>query len=210
MLKSNRVLMVTSFAMIIIGIFSMVTGFMSVIGYSEMINDYVGDKELFNFINGGAYFMLCGAIHIFVSLLALSRIKNARSKLICVAVGLFTLAWQLAAFIYLLTLSFLSLRAGLMVIFPIVYLTASIISSVKERTSLVNEKGESDQPHKKIATPKDFLNFQFSFKRKNIDGLFSFRGKRQSKKIGSVNFSGKRRSARFNLKPTRKFKARRR
>ena len=210
MLKSNRVLMITSFAMIFIGIFSIVTGLMSVLGYSEIINDYIGDKELFNFINGGVYFMICGAIHIFVSLLALNRIKNSQSKLICVVAGLFTLAWQLAAFIYLLTLSFLSLRAGIMVIFPIVYLTVSIISSVKERTSLVNEAGESDQPHKKIATPKDFFHFNFSFKRKNIDGLFAFKGKRQSKKIGSMNFSGKRRSSKFNLKPTRKFKTRRR
>ena len=128
MLKSNRVLMITSFAMIFIGIFSIVTGLMSVLGYSEIINDYIGDKELFNFINGGVYFMICGAIHIFVSLLALNRIKNSQSKLICVVAGLFTLAWQLAAFIYLLTLSFLSLRAGIMVIFPIVYLTVSIIS----------------------------------------------------------------------------------
>lgn len=210
MLKSNKVLMIISFAMIIIGIFSIVTGFMSVLGYSDMINDYVGDKELFNFINGGVYFMLCGSIHIFVSLLAINRVKNSRSKLICVFLGLFTLAWQLAAFIYLLTLSFLSLRAGLMVIFPIVYLTVSIISSVKERTSLVNEKGESDQHHKKIATPKDFFKFNFSFRRKNIGGFFNFKGKRQSKKIGSINFYGKRHSSKFNLRPTRKFKSRRR
>lgn len=212
MLKSNRVLQLTSFGMIAIGIFSVVTGFLSALGYSEMINDYVGDRQLFNFINGGIYFVLCGIIHILVSIFALYRIRNMQSKLICVTIGMMTLAWQLAAFIYLLTLAFISLRAGLMVIFPSVYLTAAIVSSVKERTSLTDEKGETVGQRQKISTPKNFFNFQFSFRRKSIDGIFRLNGKRQSKDISSlfnIHF-GKRHASRVNLKPRRRFKSRKR
>lgn len=215
MLKSNRVLQLTSFGMIFIGFFSIVTGFLSALGYSDMLNDYVGNRELFNFINGGVYFVICGIIHVLVSILALYRIKNMQSKLICVIIGMITLAWQLAAFVYLLTLSFISVRAGLMVIFPAVYLTAAIISAVKERVSLIDEKGETVGNHQKISTPKNFFKFKFSFRRKNIDGIFQLNGKRRTKKISinslfSRSHSGKRHTAKFNLKPRRTFKSRRR
>lgn len=215
MLKSNRVLQLTALGMVIVGFFSIITGCLSTLGYSDMINDYVGDEKLFNFINGGVYFIICGFIHILVSVLALYRIKKAQSKLICVIIGMLTLAWQLAAFVYLLTLSFLSLRAGLMVIFPAVYLTASIISVVKERTSLVNENGEASVTPQKVSKPKNFFNFSFSFKRKNIDNMFYLKGRRHTNKLNisrlfNGRFSGKGHAPKFNLKPKRSFKIKRR
>ncbi|MDO5398420.1 MAG: hypothetical protein Q4G33_10870 [bacterium] len=215
MLKSNRVLQLTAFGMIIVGFFSIITGFLSTFGYSDMINDYIGNRELFHFINGGIYFVVCGIIHILVSILALYKIKTKQSKLICIIIGVFTLAWQLAAFVYLLTLSFFSLRAGLMVIFPIVYLTAAISSVVKERISLTDEKGDALSRNQRISTPKNFFEFNFSFKRKNIDDLFRLNGKRHTKKIsvsGLFNrrLSGKRHNVKFMHKPRRTFKSKRR
>ena len=207
MKKSTKVLQITSYAMISVGAFSIVTGIMALLNLSELINDAIGNATLFHFINGGYYFGLCGLIHIAAAVFALHKISAAESKLICIPIGMCILAWQLSAFIYLFTTArYISIRAGLMTILPMVYLTVSIICTVKDRTEAVNENGEDNHNRQKITSRKNFFNFNFSFRRKNIGNL-QMGGKLPKQRRLQINMSGKRHSAR--MPRMRKFTRRR-
>jgi hypothetical protein len=189
--------------MIVVGIFSIVTGFIALTGHSDWLSDKAGEQTFFNFINGGIYFMLCGAIHIVAAYLGFVRNKKALNSSVCIAMGIFTLAWQLAAFIYLFMEGYISIRVAAMVILPIAYLTSVIIIEVQARTSLNRENDNKQETQKALPFKKNHFNFNFSFKRKNFKG-FSFSGKRKSKKIGSINLPGKRRSG-VRLRMRKKF-----
>lgn len=209
MTKTQRFFRFTSWAMVAVGLFSVVTGFFSVLGFSELIADKVGEETLFSFINGGAYFMLCGMIHILAGSLGIRRIKGKIKGIVCILIGIFTLAWQLAAFIYLFTLSYLSIRAALMVILPIIYLTLIIAAELQRRLVPAQSAGSSDDqtPTKKTFVVKDiFGNFNFTFKRKSFDFQL-YEGKRKnSKHFNGFNFGNKRRKTkRISM---RKFKRR--
>lgn len=205
--KSQKTLFIVTWGMIAVGAFSIITGFISFIGYSDVISDLTGNTTMFNFINGGPYFMLCGVIHIIAAYFGMRFIKKQLSSVLCIAIGIFTLAWQLAAFIYLLTEGLLSLRAAMMVIFPIVYLTLVIILEVRERTTLVDEAGETNNNKKAVPVKRNFFDFNFSFKRKTFNGIH-LEGKRKSRRFDGFRFSRKRRKSRFNLKPKRTFRRR--
>lgn len=207
MKKSTRVLKITSYAMIVVGIFSIVTGIMAIFGLSDVINDQIGNATLFHFINGGYYFSLCGIIHIAAAVFALYKILNTESKLLCIPVGLCILAWQLSAFIYLFTTArLISIRAGLMTILPMVYLTVAVICTVRDRTEAVKENGEDNAERQKISSRKNFFNFNFTFKRKNI-GSVQFSGKMPKQKKLHINMNGKRRQGKKLM--MRKFTKRR-
>ena len=224
MKKANKILTLVSYIMVAIGLFSIVTGFIAVLGYSDFIADYIGTQKIFNFINGGIYFMICGAIHIATASLAIYKAKKLKPKSLCIVVGIATLAWQLAAFIYLLTINYLSIRAALMVIAPAVYLTVAIICVVNDIISLSEVKQVSDHSQKGFATRKNFFAFNFSFKRKEFGGLH-FTGKRHSSNVGNlfafngkkrrsvniakvIEFGKKRHKGRIDLSPKRRFKRR--
>ena len=207
MKKSTKVLQITSYEMAVVGAFSIVTGIMAILNLSDLINDEIGNATLFHFINGGYYFALCGIIHIAAAAFALHKISTAESKLICIPIGLCILAWQLSAFIYLFTTArFISIRAGLMTILPMVYLTVSIICTVKDKTEAVNENGQDNQNRQKISSRKNFFNFNFSFRRKSIGGIH-MPGKLPKQKHLHINMTGKRRSAK--MPSMRKFTRRR-
>ena len=197
-MKINKVLKLVAYVMIGIGVFSFVTGLMSLLGYSASIADELGGRTLFRFLNGGLYFMICGVIHIFVGAAAIYQIKKDKSLRICVLLGVLTLAWQLAAFIYLYTIDRISIRAAAMVLMSAIYLIVSGIGVAKEVTA-ANAK---DKDGNTIKTRKNFLNFNFSFKRKHV-GKIHMKGKRRSAHV-STNSVGKRRHKnRFNLKRQR-------
>lgn len=197
MAKTFRFFGFVSWAMIAVGVFSIVTGFFSLIGFSEAISDKIGDETLFNFINGGAYFMLCGAIHVVAGFLGLRRLTQNFKAYTCIIMGMFTLAWQLAAFIYLFTMQYISIRAALMVILPIIYLTAIILTELKVRLTPTNANGEENQtPAKKTFVVKHiFGNFNFSFKRKNLE-IPVFGEKRKMRRFNGFQMQGKRRKQR--------------
>lgn len=196
MSKTHRFLYFTSWAMIAVGIFSIVTGIMSLLGFSELISDKIGDISLMTFLDSGSYFILCGAIHVASGICGLRRLENKLKSLICIFIGIFTLAWQLAAFIYLFTLGFLSIRAALMVVLPIIFLVLLIASELKVRLMAPQSDAKDEPRTGKVFVPKQlFGNFNFTFKRKTLD-IPVFEGKRRTRKFGGFNFGGKRRTGR--------------
>jgi len=197
-MKVNKVLTIVAYVMIGIGVFSFVTGLMSLLGMSKSIADELGGRTLFRFLNGGLYFMLCGVIHIFVGATAIYLIKKDKSLKICVLLGILTLAWQLAAFIYLFTIDYISIRAAAMVLMPAIYLIVSGIGVAKEVTA-ANAKNKDG---KSIRTRKNFLNFNFSFKRRQFGGVH-FKGKRRSAHVSTNGIGKRKHKNRFNLKRQR-------
>jgi len=211
--KVRRVFRFVSWAMLFVGVFSIVTGIITLLGFSEAISDSMGNRVLFTFINGGAYFMICGAIHIGAGLIGLGYFTSRTTSTTCMLTGMFTIVWQLTAFIYMLTLRFISIRLACMLILPIVYVALLIPIQLVESSSLQKVTSDTDfsKPHKAFVAKRIFSNFKFSFKRKSfitpqarhstktfhINRLFQPTGKRRSTNILSfLTFRGKRRNRR--------------
>lgn len=179
--KTKKAFNIISWAMIVVGIFTIVTGIISLLGFSEQIGDSVSELKLFRFLDGAVFFILCGVIHIATGWFGLMLKKDMNSLFFIIALGIFTLAWQFAAFVYLLMMRYISLRIALMVILPFVYVLLAFIIRMRS----VDAKGAKIQ-----INPSAFIKEHFSIRRKNIGG-FSFNFKR--KNVGKVGYHGKRR-----------------
>ncbi len=197
---THRLFQGVTWAIIAVGIFSIITGLLSLLGFSDAISDKLGDETLLSFLSSGTYFIICGAIHVFAGIVGLFRAKNKVTSKLCIFTAIFTLAWQLAAFIYLLTLGFLSIRSAAMVILPFIFLIILIVREFKIRLAPTKADEEAQVDTNKSFVVKNFFgNFKFSFKRKSVNKP-KFSGKRKSKSFKKVKL-GKRRH-----NPARKIK----
>lgn len=192
MIKARSLFQVITWAIIAVGAFSIITGLLSLIGFSDAISDKLGTETLLIFLNSGTYFIICGAIHLLDGFVGICRIKNRVSSKICIFFGIFTLAWQLAACIYLLTLGFISLRSVSMVILPFIFLIIIITTEFKIRFAPAKAGEDAQVDSNKSFVVKDFFGgLKFSFKRKTVNKP-KFSGKRKRKTLRKINL-GKRR-----------------
>lgn len=201
MSKIYRFFKFTAWAMIVVGAFSILTGFLSLVGITSASVDKMSGQSMFNFINSGVYFMLCGVIHIAAGIMGFARLKGHLNGPFCIIFGVFTLAWQLAAFIYLFTLYYISVRIALMVVLPVIYLFAIIVAELKIRlapSKNAQNKNQADSA-KTFVVKNAFKDVKFSYKRKSVNKP-KFEGKRHSNKFKGMKIRGKRRNPLKKLK----------